>query len=151
MGNRGNIVVLQHPNQEPEGAIYLYTHWGGGDLPLTLKLALHKASIGEFGSRVSQEGYLARIIFQRMLMQEEPAYQPIGADGTHGFGITTYPTDSDHPMLVVDCTSQHVWLAAPFGDPMEPLNDVRWSFDEYLAMERPGWDSLAITDSDAPT
>jgi hypothetical protein len=143
MGDRGNIVVLQHPHQEPEGALYLYTHWGGGDLPLTLKLALHKASIGELGSRLDDEGSLTRIIFERMLMQEEPAYRPIGADGTHGFRITTYLCDNDHPMLVVDCMRRQVWLAAPFGNPLEPLNDVRWSFDEFIGMEHPNWESLA--------
>jgi hypothetical protein len=143
MGDRGNIVVLQHPDRDREGAIYLYTHWGGGDLPLTLNLALHKASTGEFGSRLTQEGYLARIIFERMLMQEEPAYRPSGSDGTHGFGITTYLTDYDHPLLVVDCSHQLVWLADPDGDdPLEPRDAARWTFEDYLALDQPDWDSL---------
>lgn len=95
MGDRGNILVLQHPgNDKSVEGIFIYSHWGAKDLPGALQKALQKKE------RWSDESYLTRII----------VYAVIGADGdnTMGYGISTYLTDNQHPILVVDCSKQTV-------------------------------------------
>jgi len=121
MGDRANIVIPQYPNidEAPTGLIYLYTHWGGTDLPRTLQAALAKRW------RWDDEPYLVRIIFDTMSVGDE--------GGETGYGISTYLGDNEHPLLVVDCTRQMVWTAEAEA-PMAPRFDRTWSFDEYCTL-----------------
>lgn len=98
-----------------EGSVYLYTHWAGCDLPLTVRDALAKRW------RWDHEAYLARIIFDEMVGQQQ-------GDET-GFGIATYAPDNEHPIIHVDCNGQRVTY-----EPTEYVKDDRsWSFEEYVA------------------
>lgn len=89
MGDRGNIRVASG-----DGFVYLYSHWGGSELPVTLKEALAREQ------RWNEESYLARIIFDTMTFGEQ------GSET--GYGIATYAPDSEHPVLTVDCDKQAV-------------------------------------------
>lgn len=107
MGDRANIEM-----KSTEGSIYLYTHWNGSGLPLTLKNALSREK------RWDDEAYLTRIIFCEMVKGEE--------QGETGYGISLQIQDNEHPLVVVDTDSQtvgiggHTWT---FGEYIESSND----------------------------
>lgn len=107
MGDRANVVILQRPQQDQElGGIYLYTHWGGSDLPIVLRNALAR------GLRWTDEQYLARIIFCEMVRGLE-------SEET-GFGISNYLADNDRPLIEVDANAQTV-----------RIGKTTWTFEDY--------------------
>lgn len=91
MGDRGNIVVRSDGSQ-----VFLYTHWQGHEIPELARKAL------AMNRRWTDGQYLARIIFDVM------------TDGRHGeetgFGISSVIGDNGHPLLIVDCDKQEVFL-----------------------------------------
>lgn len=89
MGDRGNIVVKSGTEKA-----WLYSHWGGTDLPVILRDALVRGK-----GRWDDAPYLARIIFQQMIGKD---------DGITGYGISASVSDNEHPILVVDCGAQTV-------------------------------------------
>lgn len=116
MGDRANVCIVQHPRgNKPDGLVYLYTHWGGYELPQTVANALIRGK-----GRWDDESYLARIIFSEMIKDDV-------LDET-GFGISTYQVDNEHPIIVVDCESKTVGFAEPGN---EPTVEVSYSFDEF--------------------
>lgn len=95
MGDRANIVILQD-DQAPTSkiAVFLYSHWGGEEMPDILADAL------DYGQeRWNDPSYLARIIFQKMVKTDR---------GMTGFGISVHLTDNEHPLLVVNTQKQTV-------------------------------------------
>jgi hypothetical protein len=121
VGDRGNIVIRQEaggPGAQGTGGgyLFLYTHWGGSELPGTLQRALVRGR-----DRWDDESYLARIIFREMGAGSEE-------DNT-GFGISTYLTDNEHDLLVVDCGAQTVSVvpAERFPKPRKT-----WSFADFV-------------------
>jgi hypothetical protein len=107
MGDRANILVKDSYDQN---GVYLYTHWGGTDLPFTLQEALKKKW------RWGDTSYLTRIIFCEMVKGEE--------EGETGFGISSKVGDGDDRILVVDDDKGTV-----------SYNDKIWTFDEYIALD----------------
>lgn len=74
--------------------LYLYTHWGGYELPEVLAAAIGKRWRWDDGA------YLTRIIFCEMVQGHEKEET--------GFGISTYAPDNEYPWLVVDVARQVV-------------------------------------------
>ena len=80
MGDRANVVVLDN------GPVFLYSHWGGHELPETVREALAREE------RWDDPAYLARIVFCQM----------VGDDtGETGFGISTTPPDNEYDLIVL--------------------------------------------------
>lgn len=100
MGDRGNINVRNTP---ADNGVFLYSHWGGSDLPKVLQRALKR---GE--SRWGDTPYLTRIIFCEMLKGLHYSNAETVLDDTTGFGIDTEECDPEHPTIVVDTTSMTV-------------------------------------------
>lgn len=126
MGDRGNIFIVQHDGSEgPKGGIFFYSHWSGYRLPQILQAALIR---GE--SRWDDEPYLARIIFSEMTRSEKP-------DDTTGYGITTYLTDNEYPILVVDVEKQKVGVAPESPKPHEKI-ERETSFAEFVKLDKKG-------------
>jgi hypothetical protein len=69
--------------------VYLYSHWGGSELPNVLAAALERGK-----GRWDDAPYLTRIIFNEMTKGNE--------DGETGYGISSYYCDGNHDLLVVD-------------------------------------------------
>jgi hypothetical protein len=103
-GDRGNIVITQHPLPDggPNGAIYLYTHSGGSWIALTVQCSLRRGS-----DRWDDEPYLGRIIFNELTAGAELE--------TMSFGVSTYLTDNEHDLIVVDTATQTVSIQEPGG------------------------------------
>ena len=122
MGDRGNIVIRQSAGgpgaSTADSYLYLYTHWGGSDLPEILQAALKRGQ-----ERWDDEPYLARIIFQEMLG---------GDDGLTGFGISTHVGDNEHDFLLVDCGEQTVAVVPP---DKFPTHRKSWSFEEFVKLD----------------
>jgi hypothetical protein len=92
MGDRSNIAI-----QDMNGnRVYLYAHWLGEDILTVAKDVLERRE------RWDDEPYLARMMFNAMTKGDE--------DASTGFGITTYLSDYDYPVLVVNPSEQTVWL-----------------------------------------
>jgi hypothetical protein len=110
MGDRGNVKVTMGK----WSAVYLYTHWDGSELPITVQRALAKRW------RWDDDTYLARVIFDVMTK---------GQSGREtGFGIGSYVCDNQHPIIEVSVENQRVsFIEVP---------SVRhvWSFEEYLEL-----------------
>ena len=88
MGDRGNIAVQGFYGG---GRVYLYTHWGGGEVRGVLQRALDSKA-GR--NRRTDAPYLTRIIFDVL------------SEGTHGneigHGISPNIIDNQYPVPVVD-------------------------------------------------
>lgn len=102
MGDRGNIVVFNsdeaglNPDDRQDGAIFLYTHWGGTYMAGVLTTALKKHW------RWDDTSYLTRIIYDELVGDS--------AGCETGYGIATYAPDNEHPYLVVDTATQSVYV-----------------------------------------
>jgi hypothetical protein len=104
MGDRGNIVITQHPWPDggTDGAIYLYTHDGGSWIAQTVQCALRRGS-----DRWDDEPYLGRIIFNELTAGVEL--------DTMSYGVSTYLTDNEHDLIVVDTAAQTVSIQEEGG------------------------------------
>ena len=85
MGDRANVFMKEQ--YQEEGGVYLYTHWGGTDLPETVQSAMKKQQRWDDGS------YLARIIFCQMIAGHEA--------GETGYGISATLGDGDDRILIM--------------------------------------------------
>ncbi len=123
MGDRANVVI----DEQDGGTIYLYTHWGGSELPETLQNALKRKW------RWDDESYLTRIIFQEMTGPELRET---------GFGIATSPPDNSYPYLRVS-TAKHT-ITVDY-DPVREYHDhpnLVLSFEQYIGLGEIGWNNL---------
>lgn len=115
MGDRGNIVIRFDSKTTPKD-IYFYTHWRGSEIGEILAKALSR------NERWDDPSYLARIIFQTMLN---------GDEGETGFGIAPYPSDNEHPLLIVDTQNQQVYYSEE-ATPNIAIENKRWGFAEFV-------------------
>lgn len=118
MGDRGNIVIRNTNNNKH---IFLYTHWTGYKMPERLQAALEKGQ-----GRHDDEPYLARVIFQTLLD---------GDDSATGFGLTTFLTDNEYPLLVVDIDENRVGWCKVYSDEDLSQVDLQLSFDEFMKLD----------------
>lgn len=133
MGDRGNIVVLQRtysgkdtPDPAP-AQIWLYSHWGGTDLPN----ALHKA-LKMYPGRWDDDSYLTRGILMNMVPKDSHFEET-------GSGISTQITDNEHDILVCDVPKQRVFIIkeSELKDGRVPVEfeptdtSCIWSFGQY--------------------
>ena len=98
MGDRANVKIIDGV----DNPVWLYSHWGGGELPEILHMALNRRQ------RWTDPSYLSRIIFCQMVKGQE--------DGETGFGISSVIGDNEHLILVVDVENQTVFLEEEKGD-----------------------------------
>jgi hypothetical protein len=106
MGDRGNIVIVQHAGLDggTTGEIYLYAHWGGSVIARVVQCALLRAP-----DRWDDEPYLGRIIFSELTAGSER--------DNLSFGLSTYLTDNEHDLVVVDTAKQTVSIRPPDKPP----------------------------------
>lgn len=98
MGDRSNIAI-----QDTNGnRVYLYAHWLGEDILTVVKDVLERRE------RWDDEPYLARMMFNAMTRGDE--------DDSTGFGISTYLSDYDYPVIVVSPKEERVWLETVNAD-----------------------------------
>lgn len=123
MGDRANVAVVQHDGSR----VYLYTHWGGYGLPVTVREAL---ATDRGRGRWADEAYLARIIFCQMLGDPEEL------TGETGFGISTHICDNDgYMVIVVDTKKREVSVEPLTYEMTAPGPAIRsCSLDEYVKM-----------------
>lgn len=107
MGNRANVYV----QDGDDNGVYLYTHWGGSELPEVLRDALRRGR-----DRWDDAQYLARIIFCEMVQDN--------VMDLAGYGITSRVWDGDGGIIEVDPEEQVV-----------AFKGKTISFLEYAAME----------------
>jgi len=121
MGDRANVYV-----KDGNSGVYLYTHWTGTKLPGVVQSALRR---GE--SRWNDGQYLARVIFNEMTRGDE--------DGVTGFGISSVLCDNNHPIIVVDTSTETVGLADE-GDEILGIVQADWPFADFVALDTAGLD-----------
>ncbi len=143
MGDRGNVYVVQHPHgKKHRCGLYLYTHWYGTALPYIVQSAL---KVGR--TRWDDEQYLARIIFEEMILTSQQALarqrapKSISArkaldrlrreQRTLGFGLSNHMGDNEHDLIVVDCRRQTIGFAKPSK---EPKTHTVWSFEKFIKL-----------------
>lgn len=118
MGDRANVYMKQ---SETTG-VYLYTHWGGDELPETVREAIASP---QGRGRWRDDAYLARIIFCRMVGPRDLMEET-------GFGISAHICDNEHPIIVVDCKNLRVGYAEP--SPTSPPEPAEWiAFRDFCA------------------
>lgn len=127
MGDRGNVYLRQYLGKEEAPGIFLYTHWGGFELPETVRKAL-VAGRGRWGD----DSYLARIVFSQMIGDDW--------ESETGYGLSTYLTDNEWPIIIVDSRKEMVELHAkpssPTVDwqPTVATKEREMTFPEYIAL-----------------
>jgi len=120
MGDRANVVVQESwaPEGQAPGEVFLYTHWGGSELPGILQTALKR------NARWTDSSYLCRIIFQTMVGDDR---------GETGYGIGASRPDNEYPYLVVDCKEQEIRAERESDLPRTVLK--KWSFEEFCNID----------------
>lgn len=103
MGDRGNVEMVYGEGQ----SIFFYTHWQGTELPQTVAKALEKGR-----TRWDDESYLARIIFQEIIGND---------DDVTGFGIAPYVMDNEHDVVQVFTKLNVV-----------KIGHLTWPFERYV-------------------
>ena len=134
MGDRANVFVKMGTERHPEAGVYLYTHWGGTELPGILGRVLARKERWDDGP------CLARIILLEMS-------RPLASVDDDGCGVSTYRPDNDrYPILIVDVKKGSVSLGEPDGEYDEPprlrLPERTWSFEWFVALPEVTWDVL---------
>jgi len=116
MGDRAQVVITD--NDELEGAVWLYTHWAGSELPSVVQSALKRQE------RWNDSEYLARIMFQEMIGDDKSAT---------GYGIgTSEHGDGEHPVLILNATNMVITVRGlhhmPFKSfiELEPKTLMSW-------------------------
>lgn len=127
MGDRANVYI----KQSADHGVYLYTHWGGTELPVLVQTSLRRAE-----SRWGDDAYLARAIFSDMIQGHE-------RDLT-GFGISAFICDNEHPIIIVDSDQKMVGFAP---EPEQDNPSIRmqgggqpemlrsWSFEDFTRLK----------------
>ncbi len=104
MGDRRNVQFKMQPAD-----LFLYTHWGGSELPQTVAEALRRGH-----GRWTDETYLARIVFSQMIAGEVMEET--------GYGISTSAAgDAGSPPVVIDCDTQEV-----------SIGRKAWTFEAFV-------------------
>jgi len=83
MGDRRHV-ILRYSNGRD---IYLYTHWGGSELPKTVQNVLKRKE------RWDDETYLARMIFSEMIKDE--------IDSPTGYGLAPFEMETEYDDILV--------------------------------------------------
>ncbi len=114
MGDRGNVFVK-------EADVFLYGHWSGYSLAITVREALKRGR-----DRWSDSQYLSRIVFAEMTRGD--------VDGTTGFGISHTLGDNERPIIVLDTQAQTI--AATIGRRDADVEQARdpMSFAKYCQL-----------------
>lgn len=120
LGDRGNIAVLQSDGDQ----VWLYSHWGGTELPERLQDGLAAGR-----GRWNDEPYLTKIIFGYAVPNDNWQEET-------GYGISCRMQDNEHPINVVDIPKQRVFtmLESQLKDGKVPpdYEPDKWqSFQEY--------------------
>lgn len=131
MGDRANI---QHIFPKDEGAISLYSHWGGTDAPAVCRHALNAANNDDYGqSRWDDPSYGLRLFLNAL---------PSG--WLSGVTPGKVVLDNEYPILVVDWGRQTVSVeAGPHSRGGNgPLQvGASFTFEEFAALpSNLGWD-----------
>jgi hypothetical protein len=130
MGDRANVAIIDPDRND---CVVLYSHWGGERLALMAHQAM---ATSEARSRWSDASYLRRIVFQHILDHE--------GFGETGWGISTYICDNEHPVLVIDVSSQRVAFRneSLFSEPLDSSEGM--SFDEFVDFHLPSYYALYV-------
>ena len=93
MGDRANLAIIS----EHDDCVVLYAHWAGEQLFDHARVAMDHPFAR---SRWTDVAYLRRIVFQQIL--DWAGFSELS------WGISTSICDNEHPILVLDVTSQRV-------------------------------------------
>jgi hypothetical protein len=131
MGDRANVAILSYsaspvthygkPEVEGEvGAVVLYTHWGGTDLPIDVQTALKR------NARWTDPAYLARLVFCQMIDS---------VDSETGYGISVNRLeDNEYDVLVLDTNTGRI-ASRSEDDWRRPVRDPDGiPFAEYVRL-----------------
>ena len=133
MGDRCNVAFKVREGDRER--IFLYSHWGGSDMPEQVRNALIAAK-----GRWNDPSYCCRIMVSRIVLIH---------DGETGWGLSLGVCDNDgYPILEVDIPEMKVRLAHPhnwnpkgpeYHTPKFDEPSAEWSFEEFIAMSRAEW------------
>jgi hypothetical protein len=131
MGDRANIAIRDSfvKDPGPHEAVFLYSHWGGSELPQTLHAALSKRW------RWNDESYLARIVLDTMTGR--------GHGQETGYGISIRMPDNEYDVLYLLGERIYRVPEAHYTEHgFTKLDDLpSISFADYIAKPRT-WDNL---------
>jgi len=122
MGDRANVYI-----QSNGEGVYLYTHWGGSELPEIARVALAK------NWRWHDPSYLARIVLDTMTE---------GTCDETGFGVWPSLGDNSYPIIVLDTDAQLVHFVAESEMDKPPIERAAlksFSFTHYIRLKRAAW------------
>lgn len=117
MGDRASVYIREDATR----GVFLYTHWGGTELPQTVQAALKRGR-----ERWNDAPYLARIVFCEMVKGVE-------MDLT-GYGISSYIDDNQvgRPIIVLDPDTHRLGFAPEpeYGQP--PIATSWMAFNDVV-------------------
>lgn len=128
MGDRGNVAIIQENGDQ----IWLYSHWGGTQLPARVQLGL-KAS----KPRWDDESYFTKIMLGRLVPNDNWMEET-------GYGISGTVQDGAGRIVVVDSKNKIVYtITGPeLKDNKVPAGyepPASWNYEAYMALTELPW------------
>lgn len=110
MGDRANVCV-----RDGKEKVYLYTHWGGCEFLKKVHTSMSKKV------QWDDPPYLVEIL-----------HKDIGFSG-----IWAHADDNEHPIIVIDCEDQRIYLEDPEKHEANGHNErycytYSWTFNEFV-------------------
>lgn len=120
MGDRASVYVKGMDNSP---GVYLYTSWGGYELPVVVRNALVRGQ-----ERWNDDGCLARIVFCEMVKGAPMALT--------GFSISASLTSGDYSLLVLDSDKQTIGVCEEPDSALEDLGPLakEMPMSEYIRL-----------------
>jgi hypothetical protein len=131
MGDRANVVIRDdYVRDNDREAVFLYSHWGGYELPEVVRRALARRE------RWDDAPYLARIVFDTMIGGHQ--------GGETGFGISTRIPDNEYDLIVLSGEKVHRVPVSHYRDHgfggLDACSSV--GFVDYITTEPRTWENL---------
>lgn len=125
MGDRAEVQFVF--NRTPDTTVWLYSHWGGADMPIALRDALAAAR-----PRWGDESYCCRIMVSHIIPEDDHTRET-------GWGLAPFHMDSSYAALIVDLSAQTVTIGDHSRynedeDTYTPVEAKSWLFEDYTGL-----------------
>ena len=123
MGARGQVKIIERGGEE-ERAVYLYTHWGVGNMEYDIYRAMNHKGNGTFKetARTTDPEYFARVIFDRMKEDD--------TQGTLSYGIGNFEHGDIEKLITVDPENQKITIKTYDWD--SPDKEITYTYEKFI-------------------
>jgi len=124
MGARGQIKIVERM-ADKERAVYLYTHWGVGNMEMDVYRAMmhtNQDSTFKEPTRTTDPEYFSRVIFDRMKEDD--------TQGTLSYGIGNFEHGDIEKLITIDPENKEITIKTYDWD--SPDKEITYTYEEFV-------------------